>query len=323
MTNFTIRPFTGDKRDYEGHVRVKNAVWPEYPETPEEAQRSQERREAHLLWGRFYAETDGEIVGTAGWGQSSGAFHPHKFYWNVHVHPAHEGNGIGGALYETLLTAMAPHTPITLRTHTREDKSRGIRFLNDRGYALEMREQESELDVAGFDPALFASDLARTEQAGVVIRTFAELQDDPDRAHKFYELEWELDQDVPQTGEITRRSFAEFEKMLSDPQFLPDGNFIAIDAQTGAWVGVTMLFKREANADLDTGLTGVVRSHRKRGIATALKVRALTWAKGRGAPLVRTENEENNVGMLGINYRLGFVKTPASLTFVKHLREDK
>ncbi len=323
MTKFAIRPFDGGAHDYEGHVRVCNAVWPEYPETADELRRRDARRDAKIQWGRHYAEISGEIVGVAGWGQSSHSYHPHKFWWSISVHPDYEGNGIGAALYEAILADLASHNPMTLRSYTREDKPRALRFLADRGYMAEMREQESVLDVATFNPSRFASDLARTEQAGVVIRSWSELEGDPDRARKFYDLEWELDQDVPHTGELTRRSFEQFVKMLDDPNFLPDGMHFALDAQTGAWVGVTMLFGQQANRDLNTGLTGVLRSHRKRGIATALKVRALTWAKERGAPVVRTENEENNIGMLGINYRLGFVKAPASLSFVKHLREDK
>lgn len=70
-------------------------------------------------------------------------------------------------------------------------------------------------------------------------------------------------------------------------------------------------------------MTGVIRDYRKRGIATALKVRALTYAKERGAPAVRTWNEVNNDGMLGINFRLGFVRQPAWIEMGKTLKAEK
>ena len=73
------------------------------------------------------------------------------------------------------------------------------------------------------------------------------------------------------------------------------------------------------DALLYTGLTGVARSHRHRGLATELKVLALGCARGRRAasgrpPVVRTGNAETNP-MLGINLRLGFTGRPASLRF--------
>ncbi|MEA3408886.1 MAG: hypothetical protein U9Q95_00905, partial [Candidatus Eisenbacteria bacterium] len=59
-----------------------------------------------------------------------------------------------------------------------------------------------------------------------------------------------------------------------------------------------------------TGLTGVVRSHRRKGIATALKVHGFSRAKEHGARWIETDNEEKNP-MFELNLRLGFKPTPA------------
>jgi GNAT superfamily N-acetyltransferase len=74
---------------------------------------------------------------------------------------------------------------------------------------------------------------------------------------------------------------------------------------------------------LYTGFTGVLPTYRRRGIATALKVRALTYARGLLTstgehPLVRTGNEENNP-MLQINLCLGFVELPGEVILLKEL----
>jgi hypothetical protein len=71
---------------------------------------------------------------------------------------------------------------------------------------------------------------------------------------------------------------------------------------------------------LNTGLTGVLRSHRRRGIATALKVCAMSFARDYGAIEVDTDNEENNP-MLQLNYQLGFRSLPAELTLHKTLEK--
>lgn len=69
---------------------------------------------------------------------------------------------------------------------------------------------------------------------------------------------------------------------------------------------------------LTTGFTGVLRSYRQRGLATALKVRTIEYAKANGYQAIRTGNEENNP-MLALNKKLGFVEITARLAFEKRL----
>ena len=70
---------------------------------------------------------------------------------------------------------------------------------------------------------------------------------------------------------------------------------------------------------LYTGLTGVLRSHRRRGVATALKVTALSFAKKRSVKFVKTDNEENNP-MYDLNMQLGFKPQPAYVDYEKPLK---
>ena len=66
------------------------------------------------------------------------------------------------------------------------------------------------------------------------------------------------------------------------------------------------------------GLTGVLRSHRRRGIATAVKLPTIDFARSVGARYISTDNEENNP-MYQLNLKLGFRPMPAWLDFEKHL----
>jgi GNAT superfamily N-acetyltransferase len=108
--------------------------------------------------------------------------------------------------------------------------------------------------------------------------------------------------------------------IIEDPMFLPDAYFVALDG--AEYVGMSNLWDDRASDHLNTGLTGVKRSHRRRGIATALKVRAIAYAKANGHPLIKTGNEVGNRPMLSINQRLGFVRQPDWITLKKVLREE-
>ena len=72
---------------------------------------------------------------------------------------------------------------------------------------------------------------------------------------------------------------------------------------------------------LYTGLTGVRRAYRRRGIATALKTQAIAWAKTQGASYLETDNEENNP-MYQLNLALGFQPIPALLDYILELDHE-
>jgi GNAT superfamily N-acetyltransferase len=91
-----------------------------------------------------------------------------------------------------------------------------------------------------------------------------------------------------------------------DEDFFPAGYFVALDTASGALVGTTHISPRPADPrQWEFDLTGVVRSHRRRGIALTLKLRAIALAAQNGAELLVTDNEENNP-MYQINLQLGF-----------------
>ena len=85
--------------------------------------------------------------------------------------------------------------------------------------------------------------------------------------------------------------------------------------------GLNNLWKNELDKGIDTGLTGVHRDYRRKGVATALKHTSLIWAKKQGYEWIRTDNASTNKGMLNINIRVGFKFMPAWLIFDKILKK--
>ncbi len=209
------------------------------------------------------------------------------------------------------------YKPQMIISRTREDQMDALVFLDKREFKQVMRHPVSYLDVLKFDPKPFAGKLASVEALGIEIRPLAELTEEfPDWKRRLWDLDWEIYQDAPLREPRTRQPFEIYEQQtMADPGFLLEGQFIATDG--GRWVGKSGLWKAGCDpTKLITGLTGVVRSHRCQGVATAIKVRSIAFARHCGAVLIKTGNEEHNP-MFKLNLQLGFEPQPAWLDFEK------
>jgi GNAT superfamily N-acetyltransferase len=319
----SISDFSGSDADYAALVAVDNACFPEYPATVDEWKHDDSVRPERIKFGRWVAHLDGQIVGYAEHSQFEGMYHPRKFRVAVAVHPGQQGRGVGRALYAHVLAALAPHDPISLRCNIREDQGRAMRFAADRGFLEDSRTWESRLDVAAFDPAPFAGAESRALAAGITITTMAELQaHDPEHRQKLYELDVEATKDEPHPEPPTTPSRESYDGWVFDsPNYLPEGNFIALDGDR--YVGMSTLKTSQASPDeLYVGFTGVLREYRGKGIAMALKLRTIAFARERGTRTLKTWNDSTNRPMLRINEALGFARQPAWVSHLKQLREE-
>lgn len=312
--SLTIRLFT--PADYEAIASIDSLVYGTTTD-PEHLRWEDSHRDPKCCCARWVAELDGQAVGYAEQKQKPVAYHPRKFQVNVDVLPDYRGRGIGTALWAAMREAVEAYDPLTLTASAREDCEQGLRFLTGRGFVEEMRTCESHLDLTAFDPAQF-SDLAE----GYQIRSYADLFGEPDFYEKLYALTSEVRRDVPSTTPRTDEPFETWLKNLkANPHLWPQGYQIGI--QGSEWVGVSVLWTTANAGVLNTGLTAVKREHRGRGVALALKVKALATAKAAGYRLVKTWNESNNQRMLAINQRLGFEHKPAWVAFQLKLKDEE
>ena len=314
----TIRPIRPE--DYAAVARIWNEVYPSDSYTAEEFARLDAMFEPPQRFARFVAEVEGEVVGSSNYAQFAGMYHPQKFMTNVFVDPEFERQGIGGALYTFLLEQLAPFDPISLRAKVRENLPHAIAFAEQRGFQEDKRDWEAVLDVSAFDPEAFAGLEAKLASQGIVLMTFLEYGITPDSEQAFHEFFSEVRLDIPRSEPATPLTFQNFRTMMFDaPDYFAEGVFFAIEDND--IIGMTMFWKSEGTPKLFTGLTAVRRPYRGQGIATALKVRALTYAQERGVPEVYTDNDTRNIEMITVNDKLGFRRLPAWLGMVNVLQE--
>ncbi len=319
MTVLTVRPF--EARDYRAAISIGNSVYPDHLWSEEEWRHEDARYDGvRLTLHRLVAEeSDGRSLGVAEYHHVPSMYHPQKLWVEILVHPQHQGRGIGKRLYEALLEAMRPLGPIVLWTGVRETAERGVRFAQDRGFREVRRVWELRLDVTRFDAAPFV-DKAAAAMAGFTMATVAALRRrDPRWLPKLFALHSEADAEVPRPDAYTPQGKEHFvQHTLQHPDYLPDAHVVLLEGDQ--YVAESFMFRNQQLSDvLYQGLTATRREYRGRGLARAIKLRTIEYAKAHGYREIRTWNDSLNMPMLRINSALGFARQPAWITFEKRL----
>lgn len=316
-----IRSF--EAHDYQPMVQLWNRIYPDRPRTVEEERDTDQLRQPpHLCW-RLVAQHQGQLIGVAQAAHNPGTYHPQRFYLDLFVDPEFRGQGVGRALWQQLEDSLQPYQPRWLMISVRAEEPAGLAMAQSRGFVEEKRDWVSSLDLTSVDLSPWSSLEDTLRQQGIEIVTFAHLMNhDAQAAHKLHALFSELRLDVPRSAPPSPISFEFFEQnLLRGPDYDPEGFFVALQGEE--WIGYTAIYRVGDTGEAEQWLTGVRRSFRGMGIATALKVKVTQFARDRGYQVLRTDNDSRNAAMLAVNLNLGFVPGSVSITLCKTLPETE
>jgi mycothiol synthase len=306
-----IHIFTPD--DYQAIADIHNSlhiVWPERPRTPEAWAEADRNRSPKCKHQRWVAVEDGTVVGFASYDQSPWSYPPQSFYVNVEVFPAHQRCGIGSALYDQVMEGLQVFNLPALRADAFANLPQGFSFLQKHGFYEAFRETPVHLDVTTFDPSPYTGLEPKLKADGIVIKTLRELESDPDRDRKIYNLYWEANEDVPHEGDQSEKP--DFDEWLgwglNDPSILHDAYFIAVRGDE--YIGLRELGKYPDSDMLLGSLLGVRREYRNWGIGLALQLRGIAYAREHGYRLLKTCTAIQNIPIQSLFDKLGFARDP-------------
>lgn len=318
VTNCSLRDFTG--QDIPPFSAILTAIWPDEPNTVEQMEH----------WERTYPTDNPRFrrVAVADDGQMVGYGECQRPYWSslqdtyevfVAVDPAWQRRGIG----QVLLAAVTPFAQeqgiAKLRTSCKEDSAGTVRFLEQAGFRQIGIRFESALDMGTFDETTFLPTQRRAEAAGYEVITLAQARaEDPDADRRLFDVFAATVVDVPfPGGDRANPDYDNFRaNTLDAPNTNPEAIFIA--RLVGDMVGMTSL-ELLTNGVGITGMTGVLREHRGRGVAMALKLASFRYLRANGFHEARAHNDTANPPILALNQKLGYRRLPGWLAWERTL----
>jgi mycothiol synthase len=228
-----------------------------------------------------------------------------SLYAMVRVLPEHRGRGAGQRIYEALSEHARALGRDSMWGRIREDDDESRRFARSRGFREAGREHEVVLDTA-------LADLSAEPPDGIRLVSLAER---PELAEAVHEVDCEVSADVPRPegDDFEPTPFERWRELyLEGPGAVTDACIVAL--ADGEVVGYTGLRRRGSISPVaENLLTAVRRPWRRRGIATSLKREQIARAREAGVEQIYTTNDETNVGMRGVNERLGYRPAPTQI----------
>jgi len=214
-------------------------------------------------------------------------------------------------------TEHQPSTPIVARVRPDNAASQNVALkaglrrdhaMDDEGEDGQDLAYTNRLRTAGWVqlelPPNIALPASPALPSGVSLASIAELGDTEQLRRRVYELNKECAADIPGRGQFF--SYDEYiqRRFLADG-YQPEGAILALEGDE--LIGLCVISHVPGREWAFIEMTGVRRSHRRRGLATALKTAAIRQARRWGVTTVRTVHHPANTPIITANRTLGFL----------------
>lgn len=308
-----VRIREAGRADFTALVEVWKAqgiAWPERAASAAALEEADSRRAPGRLCLRSLAEAEGKAAGFLSCVETDAYNGRRAFSVNVAVLPAFRRRGLGTALFRRLEADLAdlgdfPGGILCADGYT--ICPGGMRFLESLGFRETWRETPVVLDVASCDTAALPGLLASLESRGLRIRSLAELAGDPGRDRRLYELYDTAKRQVPtEEGYIwERQDFDEWRReQIEDPSTLPEAYLVALRGED--YVGLKEVGMLRDSGAIQCGLMAVLPPCQRLGLARAMQLMSVDYAKRIGCPSLKSCTATSNRPMLELYDKLGY-----------------
>lgn len=248
---------------------------------------------------------------------------PDKRDLRLIVDSAQRCKGVGGVLYDEVLAHCAEQKISHLATSVSDHEISLRRFARKRGFNEVHHHINFELDLTTFDSMRFEDLIERVRAAGIRLSNMAEVGNTEEAQRKlFYLNSWCATLDLPGVkDEPDWDSWEQFKQAVCDSWwYQPEGQMVAIDEQTGEWVGLCAVVANEKMKGGDTMHTGVDRRYRRDPrIGQALKLAGIQYCIRQGATKLGDNHDSRDANNLALNYSMGFTTLPSVIYLEKKL----
>jgi len=282
--------------------------------------RRQNFDEARYIRRQYVAEdaSAGQILG---FGSIEQSIYLPKYRLFIVTDPRWLKLGVGDLLLERLMSDLKEANAVTVSCREYASQTELLAFLKSRGFKESDRVLDMRLEVA--DVSLFQHVVEKAKDRGITITSLAEERSrDPRCVEKLYELTTILHDDDPGRGPFALPAYnaREAKLWLEMPYVLPDAYFIARHGDLYVGVSDVTLFEALPGG-LTQRFTGVRREYRRQGIATALKLHAIEYARLHEYKIIQSFNRPIQSAILTLNQKLGFHVLSTNVTLEKCLKE--
>ncbi len=318
-----IKQFKASDIEFNEITRVRNLVNHDSIDHPDEDKNNWAIRDKSLRRNRLLLYSNNKFIGLLYYVQGRDENNQTSFF-NIVIDPQYNNHGYRAILYNEMIKEVKKFNCNRLfsNIYDHSNYQHYQRLLINSNFKLVQTNREYSCNIRLINTNKYKPLINKLESEGIKFYDSRdEMKKFPDHYRKLEELIYTYEKDIPHPQEIkiTRTPFEQAMKMQIDFEENCYGVEI-VAVKDGQYIGSTdvEVFPKSEPHKGWTGALGVLKEFRRRGIATALKIKAIEALLKKGITEVRTDNEENNP-MYKINVALGFKSVPSSLEYMKEI----